>query len=210
MLLEDALRETPLIAILRGVRPDEVLGIGDALVRAGFKVIEVPLNSPQPFDSIALLAREFGAGAIIGAGTVVDAGDVERVAEAGGRIVIAPNTDTAIIGRSIALGLTPFPGFYTPSEAYAAIKAGARYLKLFPAATGGVAHLRAVRTVLPPDVKVFAVGGARPSEFSNWRDAGADGLGLGGELYRPGQTAEETYEKAREAVAAVRAYAAER
>lgn len=200
MKLEDALRETPLIAILRGVRPDEAVDVGGALVRAGFKVIETPLNSPDPFASIAALARAFGEQAVIGGGTVLTLDDVERVAEAGGRIVVAPNTSPAIIERALELGLLPLPGFYTPSEATLAMAAGATFLKLFPASTGGFQHLKAIRAVLPPHVGVVAVGGVTPHDFAEWREAGATAIGLGSELYRPGQSAEETYVKACAAV----------
>lgn len=202
MTLDEALDQTPLIAIIRGVTPDEVAEIGDALICGGIRVIEVPLNSPDPFKSIERLAQRCSAEAIVGAGTVLDADDVQRVADAGGQIIVTPNTDATVIRRAVDLGLPPFPGFYTPSEAHVAIKAGATRLKLFPAATGGPQHLRAIKAVLPPNVKVYAVGGARPAEFAQWREAGAVGLGLGSELYRPGQSAKETYERARRAVAA--------
>jgi 2-dehydro-3-deoxyphosphogalactonate aldolase len=202
MKLEDALRETPLIAILRGVRPDEAVEVGGALVRAGFKVIETPLNSPDPFASIAALARAFGEQAVIGGGTVLTLDDVEGVAEAGGRIVVAPNTAPAIIERALELGLSPLPGFYTPSEATLATAAGATLLKLFPASTGGFQHLKAIRAVLAPHVGVVAVGGVKPRDFADWREAGATALGLGSELYRRGQSAGETYVKARAAVEA--------
>jgi 2-dehydro-3-deoxyphosphogalactonate aldolase len=200
MKLEDALRETPLIAILRGVRPDEAVDVGGALVRAGFRVIETPLNSPDPFASIAALARAFGEQAVIGGGTVLTLDDVERVAEAGGRIVVAPSTSPAVIERALELGLFPLPGFYTPSEAALATAAGATLLKLFPASTGGPQHLKAIRAVLPPHVGVVAVGGVAPRDFAEWRAAGAMALGLGSDLYRPGQSAEETYGKACAAV----------
>lgn len=202
MKLEDALRTTPFVAILRGVRPDEAPHVGEALVRAGVTAIETPLNSPEPFRSIAALAEAVGGRATVGGGTVMTPEDVERVAKAGGRIIVAPNTSPAVIGRALELGLTPIPGFYTPSEAALAIASGATVLKLFPAATGGPQHLRAIRAVLPADIQVLAVGGVKPGDFASWRAAGAAGLGLGSELYRPGQTAEDTYAKACAAVQA--------
>jgi 2-dehydro-3-deoxyphosphogalactonate aldolase len=202
MMLDDAMAKNPIIAILRGVVPAEVAGIGDALVRAGVCAIEVPLNSPEPFASIAALADRVGDRAVIGGGTVVKVSDVDRVAEAGGGIVVAPNTDSEVIGRTAELGLTPVPGFHSPSEAFAALEAGARHLKLFPAITGGCAHMKAIRAVLPSRALVYAVGGVRPQDFRLWREAGAAGLGLGSELYRPGATADEVYARAAQAVQA--------
>jgi 2-dehydro-3-deoxyphosphogalactonate aldolase len=200
--LDDALRETPIIAILRGVRPDEIYDIAAELVDAGVRVIEVPLNSPDPLTSIAALAQEFHREAVIGAGTVVLSEDVQRVAGAGGQIVVAPNADVNIISRALSLGLSPIPGFFSPSEAYLAINAGATRLKLFPASTGGPQHLAALRATIPAEIQVYAVGGVKPSEFYAWRAAGAFALGLGSELYRPGQSAQETAERARMAVKA--------
>ncbi len=203
-MLDDALAETPLIAIIRGVRPEEVLHIGDALVRAGIRVIEVPLNSPDPFASIETLARQFSEEAVIGGGTVVRVEDVDRLAEAGGRIAVAPNTATGVIARTLELGLTPMPGFFTATEAFAALGAGAAHLKLFPASTGGVTHMKALRAVLPPEARLYAVGSVRPTEFRSWRNAGAFGLGLGSELYKPGMSAAEVFERAVQAVQACR------
>jgi 2-dehydro-3-deoxyphosphogalactonate aldolase len=200
MNLEEALLETPLIAIIRGVRPDEAVAIGEALVRAGIRIIEAPLNSPDPFASIAALVRAFGDQAVIGAGTVLKAEDVERLAEIGGKIIVAPNTAGDVIARAVDLGLTPMPGFFTPSEAFAALAAGAAHLKLFPAATGGFAHMKAIRAVLPGEARLYAVGSVQPRDFRQWRDAGAVGLGLGSELYKPGMTAEDVYERAVQAV----------
>lgn len=204
MTLDDALAETPLIAIIRGVQPHEAEGVGEALIRTGIRVIETPLNSPEPFQSIASLVRAFGDEAVIGAGTVLRADEVDRLAEIGGRIVVAPNTQSEVVARAVTLGLTPIPGFFTPTEAFAALDAGARHLKLFPAVTGGFAHMKAVRAVLPPEAKVYAVGSVRPSEFRHWRDAGASGLGLGSELYAPGMSAADVRERALQAVQACR------
>lgn len=182
----------PLIAILRGVRPDDVDAHGAALVEAGFALIEVPLNSPDPFDSIARLARRFGDVAVIGAGTVLDPADVARVAGAGGRMVIAPNADGAVIAESVQAGLVALPGIATPTEAFAALKAGASGLKLFPAEGAGPAVLKAMRAVLPGAVRLFPVGGITPDSMAPWLAAGATGFGLGSALYEAGQDAGQT------------------
>lgn len=203
MNFQGATRVVPLIAILRGVQPDEVKSHAGALIEAGLRVIETPLNSPQPFQSIRLLADTFGAQALIGAGTVLNRDDVDRVADAGGRIIVTPNVNVDVIARAIALGLTPLPGFYTASEAFAAIDAGAAALKLFPANSAGPAHLSALRAVLPSDVEIFAVGGVKPGDMEIWRKSGARGLGLGSELYRPGQDPSVTLQRARQAVASI-------
>lgn len=195
----------PLVAILRGVRPDEVVDIAQALVEAGIRVIETPLNSPDAFRSVERLARAFGETCLCGAGTVLTAADVDRVADAGGRLLVTPNTDPEVIARGVTRGLTAMPGFATASEAFAALKAGAGALKLFPAATYGAGHLKALKSVLPPRVPVFAVGGVGPDAMAAWRAAGADGFGIGGELYRPGDTPADVLPRARALVAAVSA-----
>jgi 2-dehydro-3-deoxyphosphogalactonate aldolase len=195
----------PLIAILRGVEPGEVVAIGDALVEAGFTLIEVPLNSPDPFASIETLARAFGDRALIGAGTVLTPADVGRVADAGGRMVISPNTDTAVIAETAARGMASLPGYFTPSEAFAAIGAGATALKLFPAEAASPAVLKAQRAVLPRDMPLLAVGGVAPDTMGPWRAAGADGFGLGSALYKRGSTAAEVRADADAFVAAWRA-----
>jgi len=204
MTLDEATRSMPLIAILRGIKPDEVGAHADALVSCGVKIIEVPLNSPEPFKSIKTLSARFGEDLVLGAGTVLTATAVDQVADAGGKIIVTPNTDAAVIERALARGLTPLPGFYSPTDALRAVAAGARALKLFPASTGGPSHLRAIRAVLPDEITTYAVGGAKPSDFSLWREAGACGLGLGSELYRPGQSPEETRRRAEAAIAAIR------
>ena len=188
---------SPLVAILRGVRPDEVVAIGEALIGAGFATIEVPLNSPDPLDSIGRLARAFGDRCLIGAGTVLRPDDVDAVKAAGGALIVTPNTDAAVIGRAVALGLQTAPGFATASEAFAAVAAGARALKLFPASTYGPAHLKALKSVLPREVPVFAVGGVGPQDMAQWVTAGAAGFGVGGELYRPGDAPDAVGRKAR-------------
>jgi len=196
---------SPLIAILRGVRPDEVVAIGEALIDAGLRTIEVPLNSPDPLDSIGRLARAFGDRCLIGAGTVLRAEDVDAVKAVGGALIVTPNTDAAVIGRAVALGLQAAPGFATASEAFAAIAAGARALKLFPAATYGPAHLKALKSVLPKEVPVFAVGGVGPQDMAPWIAAGAAGFGVGGELYRPGDAPDAVGRKARALVSSLAA-----
>ena len=202
MTLDDALADCPIVAILRGVTPNEVVGIAEALFEAGVRAIETPLNSPSPLDSIARLAEVGRGRMVIGAGTVLSLGEVEGVAKAGGALCVSPNTDAAVIAAAVGRGLTSVPGFATATEAFIAIAAGARHLKLFPAATYGPSHLKALKSVLPASVKVLAVGGVGPAEMAAWRAAGAAGFGLGSELYRPGQSAEETFEKARRAVGA--------
>ncbi len=195
----------PLIAILRGIRPDEAEAVGEALVAAGFTIIEVPLNSPDPLDSIARLARRLAGRAVIGAGTVLHAQDVGAVAQAGGTLVIAPNADPRVIGAAVAQGLVALPGIATPTEAFAALDAGAAALKLFPAEAAGPAVLKAMRAVLPPGTRVLPVGGIVPEVLAAWRAAGAAGFGLGSALYAPGMAAEEVGRRAARFVAALRA-----
>lgn len=203
--LADFLTESPLVAILRGVTPDTVLAIGQALFDAGFRAIEVPLNSPDPFDSIASLARHFGNTCLVGAGTVLTPEAVEKVAAAGGRLIVTPNTDPAVITRAVELGLLPMPGFATATEAFAAIKAGARHLKLFPAATYGHGHIKALSAVMPADVKLYAVGGVGADNLSVWRAAGVAGIGVGSEIFKPGFTAEQVGSKAQQIMLSWRA-----
>lgn len=186
-----------LIAILRGVKPKEVEAIGAALIEAGIDRIEVPLNSPDPLDSIGRLAAAFGDVALIGAGTVLTASDVDRVADAGGRLIVSPNFDAEVVGRTKAKGLASWPGVFTPSECFAALKAGADGLKIFPAFQMGPKGLKALRDVLPTAAQVFAVGGVDAPDFARWAAAGADGFGLGGALYRPGANAADASDAAR-------------
>lgn len=195
-------------AILRGIRPDEVLDVAAELVTRGVHAIEVPLNSPDPLDSIARLAATFGDRCLCGAGTVLDIDQVEQVYAAGARLLVAPNVDAAVIARALALGLTPMPGFATATEAFAAIAAGARELKLFPASSYGPAHLRALRAVLPASVRVHAVGGMDEASAAAWLAAGVDGFGLGSNVYRPGMAAAEVGARADVFFAAIAAHAA--
>lgn len=207
MTLEEALAECPAVAIIRGVTPDEAVAVTDALYAAGFRGVEVPLNSPQPIDSIARIARAFFGRMVVGAGTVLRTGKVREVAAAGGRIIVAPNTSKAIIGQARALGLDPVPGFGSATEAFEALDAGARHLKLFPAVTYGPAHVKQLKAVLPPDATVWAVGGVGAADFRAWWDAGARAFGLGSELYKPGLKPEEVHERAKSAVEALRGFA---
>jgi 2-dehydro-3-deoxyphosphogalactonate aldolase len=202
MTLEEALARCPVVAILRGVRPEEVIGIAEALLEGGIYGVEVPLNSPEPFESIRRLSGAFRDTMICGAGTVLTAANVERTAEAGGRIIVSPNTDPRVIARSVELDLCPAPGFATATEAFAAITAGARNLKLFPAATYGPGHVRQLRAVLPKTAVIWAVGGVGPAAMAEFWAAGVRAFGIGSELYRPGQDPAETLEKARRVVQA--------
>ena len=192
----------PLIAILRGLTPTEAPAIGAALIEAGFDTIEVPLNSPDPLESISILAREFGRDALIGAGTVLNTGQVNAVAEAGGKLIVSPNCDVDVITQTKARGLQSWPGVFTPTEAFAALNAGADGLKLFPGAMAGTAGLSAMRAVLPVGTQVYAVGGAGPDNFGDWIAASADGFGIGSALYKPGLTAAEVATRAATIVAA--------
>lgn len=202
--IASAIDSMPIVAILRGVRPEEAVAIGEALVAAGVVLIEVPLNSPEPLESIARLATALGDRAVVGAGTVLSPADLDAVADAGGRIAVTPNSDPAVIARARARGVEPMPGFFTATEAFAAISAGARYLKLFPASTAGLGHLPALRAVIPAEVKLLAVGGIGPSNAAEWLARGADGLGIGSDIYRPGDSADQVAVKAARIVGAVR------
>jgi 2-dehydro-3-deoxyphosphogalactonate aldolase len=205
MTLEDALAECPLVAILRGVAPEEIIAHGEALLAGGVRAVEIPLNSPRPLESIGRAVAELGDRMAVGAGTVLTNAAVDEVSAAGALFVVSPNTDTGVIARTVQLGLSPLPGFATPSEAFAAIGAGARLLKLFPASTYGPGHLKALKAVLPPEVRLYPVGGVGPAQMAAWREAGAVGFGLGSELYRAGQPPEETFQNAKVCVAAARA-----
>ena len=203
--LKDHLDACPLVAILRGISPDEAEAVGEALVGAGLRLIEVPLNSPDPFESIARLARRFGDRALIGAGTVMTAADIARLAGAGGRLMVTPHADPDLVREAKRHGLLALPGFFTPAEAFALIGAGADGLKLFPAEAASPAVLKALRAVLPPALPVLPVGGVSPETMAPWRAAGAMGFGIGSGLYRPGDDAAAVREKADAFISALKA-----
>jgi 2-dehydro-3-deoxyphosphogalactonate aldolase len=202
--LKHWLQRCPLVAILRGVRPDEVDSIGAVLVETGFAIIEVPLNSPEPIVSIRRLAERFGDRVLIGAGTVIEGRDVADIAGAGGQLVVMPHGDPAIIRRVKAAGLIALPGFATPTEGFAALAAGADGLKLFPAEGNPPAVLKAMKAVLPPAVPVLPVGGITPEKMAVYWQAGARGFGLGSALYAPGMRAEAVRERAQAFVAEIK------
>lgn len=185
-----------LIAILRGIKPSEAIEITGCLIEVGIDQIEVPLNSPDPFDSIAAMARTFGDKARIGAGTVLSVADVNGVADAGGQMVISPDFNPDVVDATKARGLLSYPGIMTPSEAFGALRHGADGLKLFPSSVIGPSGLSAMRAVLPKDIDVYAVGGAGPSNFGEWIQAGAQGFGIGTALYQPGMGVDDVRSKA--------------
>src|SRR4051812_16410961 len=203
-ILKARLAECPLVAIIRGVTPGEAEAIGGAIIDAGIRIIEVPLNSPEPLKSIEILARSLGEQALVGAGTVLDPADVGRVKDAGGRIIVSPSTFAPVIAATAAAGLVSSPGFYTPSEAFEAIKAGAHALKLFPAEAASPVMVKAMLAVIPRDIPLLVVGGVKPDGMKPWIEAGAQGFGLGSGVYKPGQSASETAEKARAYVEGVK------
>jgi 2-dehydro-3-deoxyphosphogalactonate aldolase len=196
----------PLVAILRGVRPSEVEAIGLALERAGVSIVEVPLNSPQPLESIAILSRVFGDRMLVGAGTLTRPSQVEEVASAGGRLIVTPHADTAIVREAKQGGLVAFPGFFNPTEAFALLDAGADAIKLFPAEVLGPQMLKAIGAVLPKSAIVIPVGGVDASNVAGWMGAGALGLGAASSIYKPGDDAHTVEAKATALVAAVAAF----
>jgi 2-dehydro-3-deoxyphosphogalactonate aldolase len=196
-LLHQYLDQCPLIAIIRGVTPGEAEGIGQAIYEAGIRIIEVPLNSPEPLDSIKRLAQRFGDRMLVGAGTVFTPANVEDVHAVGGRLIVSPHFNPAVVRAAVQAGMVACPGYFTPTEAFAALDAGATALKLFPAEAASPDVLKAQRAVIPADVPVMIVGGVKPDNMAGWLAAGASGFGLGGGLYQPGQSPEDTLDKAR-------------
>ena len=205
LTLAEHLKSMPVIAILRGVLPDQVLDVAQALLDAGITVIEVPLNSPNATQSIGLLDKHLYGKGFFGCGTCVTVQQTKAVANVGGKLMVTPNTNIEVIDQAIKLGMTPVPGWATASEAFAAYYAGARYLKLFPAATYGVGHVKAVSAVLPKDAHILAVGGVGASNAQEWFAAGVSGLGIGSELYQAGQSAKDVHKRALEIVSSIEA-----
>lgn len=203
-LLRTYLDQCPLIAIIRGVTPDQAEAIGEAIYEGGIRIIEVPLNSPDPLASIERLAKRFGEKMLVGGGTVLSAGEVDDVHAAGGRLVVSPNTNAEVIAATAKAGMISCPGYFTPSEAFVALGAGATALKLFPAEGASPAVLKAQLAVLPRGIPILAVGGIKPDTMRPWLDAGATGFGLGGGLYKPGQSPADTLDKARAFVTGLR------
>lgn len=198
----DRLDALPLVAILRGLTPEEAVDVGEALLDAGFNCLEVPLNSPHPLDSIRRLRGALGDRAVVGAGTVLTPEAVREVVDAGGQIIISPNADGEVIRETLVVGALSMPGVFTATEAFAALKAGAQVLKLFPSEIAGPVGLKALRAVLPADQRLYAVGGVTPDNLAGWAAAGASGYGIGGALFKPGMTAAEVGERARAFVTA--------
>ncbi len=193
----------PIVAILRGLVPAETLDVGRVLIESGVRMLEVPSNSPGWQESVALLAREFGAECAIGGGTITSPELADRLHAAGGTLLVSPNCDPAVIARGLAYGMDVLPGVFSPSEAFAAVNAGARRLKLFPASSVAPSHIGALASVLPQGTGVWAVGGVDAGNAAQWLAAGAEGLGVGGSLFAPGRPVEELSRRARDLVAAV-------
>jgi len=197
----------PIVAILRGLHPDEALAVGEALVEAGVVILEVPLNSPEPLVSIGRLAEALRGRAIVGAGTVLDPAAVDAVADAGGEIVVSPNTDPAVIRRTRERGLVSLPGCFTPTECFTALAAGAHGVKLFPGELVTPQSAKALAAVLPKGTRILVVGGVAAETLEKWRDSPVHGFGIGSSLYKPGVTAEEVGRRARAFTAAMRGQA---
>ena len=200
-LFRDAMAALPLVAILRGLRPDEAVEIGQVLIDSGFRILEVPLNSPEPLRSIAALVQAFPH-ALVGAGTVLSREQVRQVHAAGARLVVSPNFDADVVRESVQLGMVSLPGVASPSEAFSALATGAHGLKLFPAEMIPPAAVKALRAVLPPDTLLFPVGGITPLNMASYRSAGASGLGIGSALYQPGRAAASVRSRADDFAAA--------
>jgi len=203
--MEQPVSQIELVAILRGLTPQRAPEVGAALVNVGFRTIEVPLNSPEPFDTIKLLADAHGAQCLVGAGTVLNTADVERVYQAGGKLIVAPNCDPSVIRFALAFGMRVLPGIATATEAFTAIAAGATELKLFPATTYGPRHLKALKSVLPKHVKIYPVGGIGSQDMAEWLVSGADGFGFGSELFTPAYTLAELTTRAQALIEAAAA-----
>ena len=193
-----------LIAILRGIKPDEVLGVGEAIFKAGWRCLEVPLNSPDPFESISRLVKRFGDTALIGAGTVLTAEDVEKVHKTGARLIVSPNTDAEVIKAALARDMVMMPGVYTATEAFDAIKLGSKFLKIFPADSCGPNYIRALKSVLPTNIKVIPTGGIAVDTVASFHTAGCYAFGVGSSLYKPGTSADEVQKRAEALTAATR------
>jgi len=204
MTFQDALQACNLVAILRGITPDEAEPIGEALIEAGWRIIEVPLNSPEPLKSIEKLQKRFGDRALIGAGTVLTTAQVADVASTGATVIISPNANLSVIEASVSRGMISLPGVATPSEAFAAIGAGATGIKAFPAEAIPPLVIKAWRAVLPKDIPVLAVGGITPDNMKSFIDAGTNGFGIGGSLYKPGDDVASVAAKARLFIEAMR------
>jgi len=191
-----------LVAILRGVKPAEIAGIGTALIEGGFEAVEIPLNSPDPFASIETLAKLAPPNVLIGAGTVLTTADVDRLSDAGGQLFVSPNVNPVVIERAVSKGMVTMPGVFTATEALAAVSAGASALKFFPASLLGVSGIKAIRAVLPPDIEIGAVGGIAEADFGEYAAAGIRSFGLGSSLYAPSMRAEEVRNRAKATIAA--------
>ena len=202
-LFDRYFRQCPLIGIIRGVTADQALATARALYEGGIRIIEVPLNSPGPLKSISSIAGALGDDALVGAGTVLTVDDVEEVKQAGGRLVVSPNMNPEVIGATVAAAMVSCPGIFTPTEAFAALRAGATVIKLFPAEAASPKVVKAMCAILPTDTTLLIVGGVTPESMRGWLDAGANGFGLGGGLYKPGQSPEETLAKAKAYVEAL-------
>lgn len=205
MTFEQAIKQCGIIAILRGITTDEVEAVGEALVEAGVTIAEIPLNSPDPFVSIAAMAHHFKDRLVVGAGTVLSVQDVRLLKEHGGQISVSPDCNPEVIAAARAAGLEPLPGVFTPSEAFTAVRAGATTLKLFPAEAASPVTVKAWRAVLPPHVAICAVGGVTPASMADWRAAGVHGFGIGSNIYKPGRSAAAVGRAAADFVAAYQA-----
>jgi 2-dehydro-3-deoxyphosphogalactonate aldolase len=202
MTLDEAMARCGVVAILRGIKTDEVEAIGGALVDAGVTIAEIPLNSPDPFTSIKAMAQAFKGKLVVGAGTVLSVQDVNMLKAHDGAISVSPDCNPQTIARAVELGITPLPGVFTPTEAFAAMRAGAKYLKLFPAEAASPATIKAWRAVVPGTIKILAVGGVTPQSMKDWIAAGANGFGIGSNIYKPGKPAADVKQSALAFVAA--------